>query len=56
VIKDIEGAASATGLQIDIHNASTASEIEKAFTAFVQNEQMPLLSEPTRFSSSVACS
>jgi putative tryptophan/tyrosine transport system substrate-binding protein len=37
VIKDIERAASATGQHIDIHNAGTSSEIETAFTAFVQN-------------------
>lgn len=37
VIKDIERAASATALHIDIHNAGTSREIEIAFAALAQN-------------------
>jgi len=37
VIKDIQR-ASVTGPRIDVHNASTSSEIETAFTAFAQNQ------------------
>jgi len=54
-LRDVEPAARALGLQIQVLNASTGSEIDAVFATFVRERPDALLVQPTPFSRADGC-